>query len=121
MPSHLFRRFAVVFVLVTMIGGVVMPLFGDLHADGDLICADDPIGATPHHQTTQIESIRPSVAGDHCAVCHMQRAMSGAADDAKRYVAGAAVAPWTVLAVVRATRELARHDVPARAPPSSFL
>ena len=120
MPSHLFRRIATALLLVTMTGGVVMPLFGDLHADGDLICADDPLGGT-HHQTTQIESIRPPVAGDHCAACHMQRAMSGAADDAKRYVAGAAVAPWTVLAVVRATRELARHDVPSRAPPSSFL
>lgn len=121
MPSHLFRRIATVFVLVTMMGGVAMPLFGDLHADSDLICADDLIGATSHHQTTQIESVRPLVAGDHCAVCHLQRAMSGAADDAKRYVAGTGTTPWVVLAVVRATRELARHDVPSRAPPSSLL
>jgi hypothetical protein len=121
MPSHFFRRLAAVFVLVTMIGGVATPLFGDLHAEGDRICADDPVGATPHHQTTQIESVRPPVAGDHCAVCHLQRAMSGAADDAKRYVAGTMVTPWIVVAAVHATRELARHDVPSRAPPSSFL
>ena len=54
MPSQLLRRIATVFILVTMVGGVVMPLFGDLHVDGDLICADDPLGGTPHHQTTQI-------------------------------------------------------------------
>ncbi len=121
MLRHLSRRLWAVSVLVTMLCGVVMPLFGDLHADSDIACAEDAWGATPHHQTIQFESILPPVGDGHCAICHLQRALSGAADDAKRYVQGAEAAPWIVGTVSRSTRWFVRHNVPSRAPPASFL
>ena len=122
MLGPLFRRLSAAIVLLTMAGGVVMPLFGDLHAETNDPCAENTWGGgTPHHQTTQIESVRPPVSGDHCAVCHLQRAMSGADDDAKRFVQGEGPTPWIVRTAVRAPRELARHDVPSRAPPTFFL
>lgn len=120
MLSLVFRRLSAVLVLATMCGGAIVPLFGDLHADTDVVCVEDAWGGTPHHQTTQFESIRPPVHGDHCAVCHLLRAMSGADDDAKRFVAGAEAAPRVARAVARATREAARHEVPSRAPPTPF-
>lgn len=121
MSKLLSRRLSAVIVLVTIFGGVVMPLFGDLHAEADIVCAEDGWGATPHHQATQFESVRPPVGGDHCAVCHLQRAMGGAADDAKRYVQGSVAASWVARALARATREAARHEMPSRAPPVLFL
>jgi hypothetical protein len=108
-------------LLVTMLGGLVTPLFGDLHAETDVVCADDVLGPTGHHYTTQIESVRPPEADGHCAVCHLQRALSGAADDAKRYVSGEEAAPFTAGVLTRTTRDSSRHDVPSRAPPAFFV
>jgi hypothetical protein len=121
MLTLLSRRLSAVLVLVTLLGGAIVPLFGDLHAEADTACAEDAWGGTPHHQTTQFESIRPPVSGEHCAVCHLQRAMGSAADDAKRYVPGAVAAPRVARAVARTTRDAARHEVPSRAPPAFFL
>ena len=114
------RRLWATVILVTMCGGVVTPLFGDLHAETDIACADEAWGGTGHHQTTQFEPIRPPVGDGHCAVCHLQRALSGAADDAKRYVSGDEAAPWIAGTIARATRGCSRHDAPSRAPPSTF-
>lgn len=110
------RLFAHV-VLAALLGGVITPLFGDLHVDVDGICAEDG-WAPSHHQTTQFESIRPPVGDGHCAICHLQRAMNGAADDAKRFVAASVEATLHVVVERRATRSMARRDVPSRAPPS---
>jgi mono/diheme cytochrome c family protein len=121
MAASCFRHLSALILLVAMAGGLVMPLFGDLHVESDVACADDALAATSHHQTIQFESIRPAVAGDHCAICHLQRAMGGATDDAKRYVPGGEAAPWTVRTLTHTTSELVRLDVPSRAPPASAL
>jgi hypothetical protein len=120
MVRHLSRQLWAVLILVTMLGGVVTPLFGDLHLGSDIACADDAWGAT-HHQTVQIEPILPPVHGEHCAVCHLQRAMGSAADDAKRYVLATVPVTRVARVVARATRDAARHEMPSRAPPVSFL
>ena len=114
-------RFWATVLLATTLGGVAMPLFGDLHAGLDLACTDGAWTDAGHHTTTQIESVRPSVADDHCAVCHLQRALSGAADDAKRYVSTARVARSHVLASIDETRDTAIPGLPSRAPPASRL
>ena len=112
-----FRRFWAAVALATMIGGVVTPLFGDLHTGSDIACTDEVWGIAGHHDTTQIETVLPPVADGHCALCHLQRTLWGAADDAKRYVAVAVLASWTVTLVAPATIDAGRHDVPSRAPP----
>jgi hypothetical protein len=112
------RRFSALIVLVALCGGVLMPLAGDLHAESDIICVDEAWGGTGHHQTTQIESVRPPEADGHCAVCHLQRAFGHVLDDAKRFVTTAEGAPWTVKVVARDTAESSRRDVPSRAPPA---
>lgn len=105
-------------VLAALLGGVFTPLFGDLHAESDVACVDDLLWAPSHHTTTQIENVRPPVSDGHCAVCHLQRAMNGAADDAKRFVvASVAVTPHPAIAE-HPVRSHARLDIPSRAPPS---
>jgi len=120
MPEMMLRRHLHLFahvVLAALLGGVLTPLVGDLHADGDGVCAEDG-WAPSHHQTTQFEGIRPSVGDTHCAICHLQRAMNGAADDAKRFVAASVEATLHVVVERRATRSTAPRDVPSRAPPA---
>lgn len=119
MPRRGLRQYAL-FVLVAMLGSVLTPLVGDLHAETDVACAED--GWVPsHHQTTQFEGIRPPVSDGHCAICHLQRTMTGAADDAKRFVAASvAVAPHVVV-VEHVLCSPARRDVPSRAPPSFLV
>lgn len=105
-------------VLVALLAGVVTPVFGGLHAESDAACADN-LGLYPsHHQTTQIETIRPSHGDGHCAICHLQRAMNGAADDAKRFVAALEAAETAVAVAEWATIVRAPRGLPSRAPPS---
>jgi hypothetical protein len=107
-------------VLAAVIGGVGMPLFGDLHTENDVACAED-LGFVPsHHQTTQIETVRPAHSDGHCAICHLQRALNGAADDAKRFAAALEAAAAHVVVVERAVIARGTRNVPSRAPPSSL-
>lgn len=114
------RRLWATIVLAAMCGSTVVPVFGDLHADGDILIAAEQAAAS-HHHTDQFEGICPSLVDDHCAVCHLQRAMGGAADDAKRYVASAVTAPWTVGTARRSIRTGSRTNLPPRAPPVSLF
>ncbi len=115
------RRLWATVILATILGGVVMPLFGDLHAESDIACVDEAWGTTGHHHTTQIESVYPPVTDGHCAVCHLQRTLGNALDDAKRFVTAAEAAPWTVRVVARGTVESSPRDVASRAPPAFVL
>lgn len=108
-------------VLTALLGSAVMPLFGDLHAAGDSIGIQDHAERESHHKVYQFEVVRPALDDSHCAICYMQRAMSGAADDAKRYVDVSDSTPWSVGTVQRSTRRLVRGTVPPRAPPALFL
>lgn len=105
-------------LLATTLGGVVVPTFGDLHAGADLVCADEVWTDVGHHTRTQIEGVRPPAGDDHCAVCHLLRALNGAADDAKRYVILAAPVRPSFLAAIGLTHESAPDGLPSRAPPA---
>src|SRR5690606_15771548 len=102
-------------ILVAMLGSVFVPLFGGLHADLDIVCADDAWGA--HHQTTQVEGVRPDVGDNHCAVCHLQRAMARAVDDAKRFVARTDTAVLHTAVVARSARSSDARTLASRGPP----
>lgn len=114
---HTAQRFWALFVLSVMLGSAVVPLAGDLHADVDAICAEDGWELF-HHDAPQFEGIRPPVGGGHCAICHLQRALTGAADDAKCFVDTPDVVTRHVVVVECATRPRAIRDVPSRAPPA---
>jgi hypothetical protein len=113
------RLWATVLLAATL-GGVVVPLFDDLHTGPDLACAGDAWTDSGHHSTTQIEGVRPLVGHDHCAVCHLQRALGGAVDDAKRCVVADTAVVALVNAEVHGTRDFTRRGLPSRAPPATL-
>jgi hypothetical protein len=117
MVRHEFRRFWSALVLMTLLGSVTLPLFGDLHTGLDTACADEG-RADFHHDRPQIEIVRLPADDGHCAVCHLQRALSGAADDAKRFVAGTGLFTAEFVYVQNIAHLLVRRDVPSRAPPA---
>jgi hypothetical protein len=96
---------------------LVLPAIGPLHATDvvDVACGDILL-AIPH-PVTQIEPVRLASLGEHCAVCHLQRAARGAFLFAFGSY-GAVERPPSVrtprTARVRAASLLA---VPSRAPP----
>lgn len=120
MFRYLSRLWAVV-ALTGLFCSAVLPLFGGLHAVSDVVGIEDHAERESHHAVHQFEIVRPAHGDDHCAVCHLQRAMSGAADDAKRYVDASDTTPWSVGTVQPATRRLAGRSLPPRAPPSFLL
>jgi hypothetical protein len=120
MVRYLSRVWAIT-VLTALLGSAVMPLFGDLHDADDRIGIQDHAERESHHKVYQFEIVRDAVGDDHCAICYMQRAMGGAADDAKRYVNVSDSTPWSVGMVQSSTRRLVRRTVPPRAPPAHFL
>jgi hypothetical protein len=119
MIRHELRRLWSALVLLTLLGSVTLPLFGDLHTGFDTACADDG-WAGSHHDRPQIENVRLPIDDGHCAVCHLQRALSGAADDAKRFVAGPGVFTSEFVHAPDAVHAQIRRDVPPRAPPASL-
>ena len=62
--------------LLSWIAGLALPAFGGQHVP-DLADAGAPfLGVL--HPVTQVEPVHPSLGGDHCPICHLQRAASGA-------------------------------------------
>jgi hypothetical protein len=118
MPRAMALRLGAGVLLITTLGGVALPLAGDLHTGPDLACAEDAWVDTGHHSTTQIEGVHPSVGHDHCAVCHLQRAMGGAVDDAKRYVIADGAMAAILFVEADGTRDSDRRGLPSRAPPA---
>ena len=117
MVRHELRRFWSALVLMTLLGSVALPLFGDLHSGFDTACADEG-WAGSHHDRPQIEIVRLPADDGHCAVCHLQRALSGAADDAKRFVVGTGVFTAEFVHVQDIAHVQVRRDVRSRAPPA---
>ncbi|SRR5690606_16839 len=101
MFAPLLRRLSALLVLIALGGSMALPLAGDLHAAGDVagheaIWSTDP-HAIAHRSTTQVERVRDPLSTDHCAVCHLQRTMAGADDDAKRLLAtGSEPVAWVI-------------------------
>lgn len=126
MASSRLRHLSALVLLVALCGGSVVPLFGDLHVAGEATRADEARLSDPHvvadHATTHVERVRDRVAGEHCAACHLLRAMAGADDDAKRLQPLASQATAWVLGIDTA-RPASGADVilPSRAPPVSLL
>lgn len=109
-------------LLVSTFGGLMVPLFGDLHSGIDIACTDDGVLVdVGHHTTTQIETVRPPETDGHCAVCHLQRALTGAADDAKRYVSVAQGSDPSFPTIAGPTDGWIATAVPSRAPPTLSL
>lgn len=126
MVAPLLRRLSAFVVLVALCGSTVLPLFGDLHTVADVACADDAwltdAHAASHHAQVQFESVREPVAGEHCAACHLQRAMAGADDDAKRAQALVAERPgWAAAPAIGRPDRVPPAGVPTRAPPVTLL
>jgi hypothetical protein len=101
MVAPVLRRLSALVVLVALGSSILLPLAGGLHtveegAGLDPLWSSDP-HAVAHRSTTQVERVRDPLATDHCAVCHLQRTMAGADDDAKRLLtAGAGAVAWLI-------------------------
>ena len=126
MVAPLLRRLSALIVLAALCGSAIVPVFGDLHLAGDEACADDAWVSDAHaasHQTSiQFETVREPIAGDHCAACHLQRAMAGADDDAKRAQIQDTEGPaWMLGHTIDRRRSATVTSVPTRAPPVSLL
>lgn len=118
MPRSAGLRLWATLLLTTFLSGAVVPLFGDLHTGFDVACTDEAWTDAGHHTTTQIEGVRPPVGHDHCAVCHLQRALGGAFDDAKRWVSADGTTTAIRYCEIHRTRDSARRGLPSRAPPA---
>jgi hypothetical protein len=87
----------------------------------DSACAaiDGPDLIGPHHEVgRQIEDAVPPAPSDHCPICHLQRAVSGAR---LALVSTATTAPRVMAATVERTTALAlvvHPGLPSRGPPS---
>jgi hypothetical protein len=105
-------------VLTVFVVGLAVPVLAAGHgpAEDDTFCA--PFLPSAGHPTLQFEQVLPPVTGEHCAICHWLRAVSGAAPDASSPTqalldAVSSIAPMPELAGGRTI--LAER--PSRAPP----
>jgi hypothetical protein len=112
-----FRRATALAVLVGWMGTVVLPSIAALHTPvlDDAACGD-PLWSNPH-PTTQFEAVLPSLYGEHCAVCHLQRALRGALASATRLPSPDDIAPAGRLLAAPGVLTLEVSAGPSRAPP----
>ena len=118
--ASVLRRACAWVALVTFSAAFALPFTAGCHS-----LFDDPgcggealVSLHPH---TQIESVRPPLVPEHCALCHWLRTFSGARVCA---VASMAVGRDVRAAVVFQTSRHVQTDSTgrsSRAPPSSFL
>jgi hypothetical protein len=103
------------------IGGLALPIVSPAHpVDDD---QDTPgVALISHHPWSEIASVLPPAVPQHCAICHWERALSGASASARVEVASALHA----IAVGRLEIRLSADSAPirhgsSRAPPSPVL
>lgn len=106
----------VAFVASFGLGGTAA---GHRDADGDASC--EQVELAEGHGRVQFEAVKPSPAATHCAICHWQRAVSGAnlaAADGGSFQFQLLGRP--VLSGARSPRRAARDQHSSRGPPSQI-
>ena len=115
MPRTL-QRLAAWIAVTAFLGAFSLPLVNVHVGDPDVA---ESVSLGPTHPVEQFEAVHPPIAGDHCALCHWLRDLSGSS-------AGAALFSVTsLLPLAIKTPPPARHvDAPvlfgrsSRAPPA---
>ena len=85
------RRFVATVGLIAWIAGITLPALGGQHVPDFADAGETFLGVL--HPVTQVEPVHPSLSDDHCAICHLQRAASGAALTAAGVLTAVASAP----------------------------
>jgi hypothetical protein len=73
MPRTL-RRWTAWVAVTAFLGAFLLPLVTVHVGDPDVA---ESISLAPSHPVEQFEAVHPPVRGDHCALCHWLRAISG--------------------------------------------
>jgi hypothetical protein len=108
--------------LVAFLGGLGLPFLNARHfgADDDTACGQ--VSIFNGHTQQQVDAAPAPVPRDHCALCHWQRAVGGAAPSAP--VASCSTPESNRLLPAPATRGVgsaAVQERPSRAPPALTL
>lgn len=77
MVSTRLRQFAACAAVISLVGGLSLPMWASSHAVRDVDSACGPV-AFSGHPTEQFENVRSPLGPSHCAVCHWWRALGGA-------------------------------------------
>jgi hypothetical protein len=115
------RRLVALSAIVTFAAGLCLPLLsGHFLVDDDTACDTDvlvPITSQPN----TIQASQPEAPLEHCAICHWQRAISGAHASARTIAVRAPQPSASVAMDATRTPELTlQHFGASRAPPSGL-
>lgn len=107
--------------LAAFLGSVGLPFVSASHmlADDDAACGQ--VSLVNHHPVVQFERSTPASPLEHCAICHWQRAVSGASTSAR--VTAALSLESSLAEAPERTRALGRgapDTRSSRAPPALF-
>jgi hypothetical protein len=110
------RRLAAWTAVWAILGTLQLPAVARLHSpiEEDLACGETSV--IVRHPTTQFEQVLPAQGDGHCAICHLQRAVSGARPGAvsaamffRRDTARRLVSPGVLVARAASIRLAGRH------------
>lgn len=115
------RRLVALVAMATFVAGLCLPLFsGHFLVDDDTACDTDvliPITSQPN----TIQASQPEAPLEHCAICHWQRAISGAHASARTIAVRAPqLSAAVTIDATRAPVVTLQHFGASRAPPSSL-
>ena len=109
------RRFVATIGLITWIAGLVLPAIGGQHVPDLADVGETFLGIL--HPVPQVEPVHPSLGDEHCAICHLQRAVRGAALTAAMIGDGVVSTPSDPPVQQRALSSASLTAAPPRAPP----
>jgi hypothetical protein len=115
MPRTL-RRWAAWVAVTVFLGAFLLPLASVHVGDPDVA---ESISLAPSHPVEQFEAVHPPVRGDHCALCHWLRDISGLSPGTT-----ASSGAWLEPVAVKAPAPVPQVESPAvfgrssRAPPA---
>lgn len=112
------RRLTGLVAILTFVAGLCLPLFsGHFLLDDDTACQTDVLVALTA-QPPVVQAPQPEAPPEHCAICHWQRAISGAHASARTLAVRALEPSVSVaLAATRAAELNLQHFGASRAPP----
>ena len=117
MRPGVLRRAIAYLALCAWVGGLVLPAFGLAHTfDLEAVATHDTLGV--RQSVVKFESVPPSATEGHCAVCHLQRAVRGAALVAPGSLVFVDLPAFEVVAVPFGLAAAEPDLLPSRGPPS---
>ena len=117
----LFRRSRVVatVALAAFLGALALPLFASRHGFGDDVDAGwGGRRLSTGHPVTQVETVYPAAADEHCAICHWGRAFGSSVTGAPVRYAPTVIVSAIVASPLDTASTIFLAVGPPRGPPS---